>query len=334
MILKKEGPSIGFVFIDGQEPRPVEENTLLKVLSNGERRALYLLNTIFEIEARRSSEFPTFFVIDDIADSFDYKNKYAIIEYLKDITSVSCFKQLIFTHNFDFFRTISSRLDMDRRNKLQCRKSPTGVSLIEEKYQNNPFKYWKTQLSTDKSMLIASIPFVRNIAEFSGDDDTVLALTSLLHIKEGSKDITFKDLQVHHRTILKDQNSVVLQDPDKCVIDNIYEEADLIYAAVNIDVDLEKKIVLAIAIRLKCEEYLIDRINDQEFCRAITRNQTFELCKKFKELYPDKTLTASLLDQINLMTPENIHLNSFMYEPILDLSNSHLKSLYQKAKEL
>ena len=34
------------------------------------------------------------------------------------------------------------------------------------------------------------------------------------------------------------------------------------------------------------------------------------------------------------MTPENIHLNSFMYEPILDMSDQHLRDLYKKAKNL
>jgi hypothetical protein len=34
------------------------------------------------------------------------------------------------------------------------------------------------------------------------------------------------------------------------------------------------------------------------------------------------------------MTPENIHLNSFMYEPILDMGNVHLKELYKRVKEL
>jgi hypothetical protein len=29
------------------------------------------------------------------------------------------------------------------------------------------------------------------------------------------------------------------------------------------------------------------------------------------------------------MTPENIHLNSFMYEPILDMSDEHLRKLYE-----
>ena len=34
------------------------------------------------------------------------------------------------------------------------------------------------------------------------------------------------------------------------------------------------------------------------------------------------------------MTPENIHLNSFMYEPILDMSNHHLKELFKKVNGL
>ena len=34
------------------------------------------------------------------------------------------------------------------------------------------------------------------------------------------------------------------------------------------------------------------------------------------------------------MTPENIHLNSFMYEPIIDMSDEHLKKLYNDLKNL
>jgi hypothetical protein len=35
-----------------------------------------------------------------------------------------------------------------------------------------------------------------------------------------------------------------------------------------------------------------------------------------------------------LMTPENLHLNSFMYEPIVDMSDEHLKRLYNDVKKL
>lgn len=33
-----------------------------------------------------------------------------------------------------------------------------------------------------------------------------------------------------------------------------------------------------------------------------------------------------------MMTPELIHLNSFMYEPLIDLSLDHLLDLYSKCK--
>lgn len=64
------------------------------VLSNGELRALYLLNIIFDVEARKKNNIETLFIVDDIADSFDYKNKYAIIEYLKDIAKQPIFNKL------------------------------------------------------------------------------------------------------------------------------------------------------------------------------------------------------------------------------------------------
>jgi hypothetical protein len=34
------------------------------------------------------------------------------------------------------------------------------------------------------------------------------------------------------------------------------------------------------------------------------------------------------------MTPENIHVNSFMYEPIIDMSDVALRSLYAQVKTL
>lgn len=103
VILKADAPSIRFRFKghDGEEV-PVNEIDLVRVLSNGEKRALYLLNIIFEVIARKEDAVETLFVFDDIADSFDYKNKYAIIEYLRDITDVDFFYQIILTHNYDF----------------------------------------------------------------------------------------------------------------------------------------------------------------------------------------------------------------------------------------
>ena len=100
---------LGFTYVDGADTIEVERTLLLKSLSVGERKALYVLNVIFEIETRIKSQQETLIVVDDIADSFDYQNKYAIIQYLKDISEDGLFKLLIMTHNLDFFRTLNSR---------------------------------------------------------------------------------------------------------------------------------------------------------------------------------------------------------------------------------
>jgi hypothetical protein len=82
----------------------------LDFLSVGERRAMYLMYVIFEIKARLKGNKKTIVVFDDVADSFDYKNKYAIIEFLKDLSSEENLKLVVLTHNFDFYRTFQSRV--------------------------------------------------------------------------------------------------------------------------------------------------------------------------------------------------------------------------------
>jgi len=336
VILKSDLPSIKFVFQDLSETTSIEESELFKVLSNGELRALYILNIIFEVEARIQSSQETLFIIDDIADSFDYKNKYAIIEYLKDISKVSVFKQIILTHNFDFYRTVCSRLDMKRNNKLQTVKTASEIKLYEEKYQNNPFIHWKNHLheTGNEAMLIASIPFIRNIAEFSGSHDNEIKLTSLLHIKSDSHSFKISDLETIIKEILVDKTSIVLQNPTKLVLDLVFETADTIKADTSEIIELENKVVLAMAIRLKAEIFMISKIADDSFCLSITKNQTNKLYEIYKENFVSDIDNIKLLEDVNLMTPENIHLNSFMYEPILDMSNEYLKQLYIQISDL
>lgn len=334
VILKSEAPSVGFTFADPTDPAiPLAESDLWSVLSNGETRALYLLNIIFEIEGRREQGLPTLFVIDDIADSFDYKNKYAIIEYLSDMAKEPLFHQIILTHNFDFFRTIGGRLDIPRGNRFHTTKGTTGVKLVEEKYQNNPFSFWKDHLDTDE-MLIASIPFVRNLAEFCGFTSHYKRLTALLHVKTDSDSITVGDLQTILKDILKDKATLVLANNNKPIKRLIYEVSERILGETADVIELEKKIVLSMAIRLKTEEFLIKEINEPSFVASITRNQTLELIAKFRDKYPSKRDKIALVEQVNLITPENIHINSFMYEPILDMANEHLKKLYRNVRGL
>ena len=333
VILKSEVPNIKFVFEEFKDAMPIAEEELFKVLSSGELRALYILNIIFEVKARKQNRQETLFVIDDIADSFDYKNKYAIIQYLKDISQESIFKQIILTHNFDFHRTVSLRLDMFREHKLNTVKTKDGIQLIEEKYQKNPFDEWKKHLHDNNQMLIASIPFVRNLAEYTGHVDNYLKLTSLLHFKEDTSRIFISDLEIIIKETLIDKAALVLPDNTKAVIDLVFEQAKIILLTTDEIIELENKIVLAIAIRLKAEQFMVAKINNDTFWKGITKNQTLSLIERYKNDFATETSNIEILEQVNLMTPENIHVNSFMYEPILDMSNEHLKNLYKDIKD-
>ena len=339
VILKRDAPSICFDFLeDSDDPRstaaPIEEGDLRRVLSNGESRALYMLNIIFEVEARKTAGQNTLFVIDDIADSFDYKNKYAIIEYLMEVGSEDGFQQLILSHNFDFYRTVSSRLNLKRQSRILASKENSTVILQEEIYQRSaPFSHWRKNLTVN-SMLIASIPFLRNLAEFSGDDCSYAKLTSLLHIKSDTSKFSIADLENLIKRILHDQEELVLLHQEKLVKDLIYQVATAVAANPTETAVLEEKVAVSIAIRLKAEDFMISKINDKPFWHGIKRNQTIALIKRFKKDFPGEKESIRLFDQVNLMTPENIHLNSFMYEPILDLSAQHLKQLFTKVDAL
>ena len=69
-------------------------------------------------------------MVDDLADSFDYQNKYAIIQYLKDTSGDGFFKLIVMTHNFDFFRTIEGPF-VGYSNFFMASKNDEGITLVK-----------------------------------------------------------------------------------------------------------------------------------------------------------------------------------------------------------
>lgn len=331
-ILGLSVPAVSFEFkdfYDEQNKKKVPKADLMKVLSRGEQKALYILNIIFEIETRIQSQQKSILIIDDIADSFDYKNKYAIIEYLKEISNNSFFRQIILTHNFDFYRTVCKKLGVLRPNCLQSVKSIEGIKIIETKYQKDVFNTWIKQLpSGKKTELIALIPFVRNIAEYTIGVSSYEyeLLTSLLHIKADSYDIKVSDfIKIIKSTIAN--VPINIQESETSLLNIIFETAEQIIGNNQETLDLEEKIVLSIAIRLKAEIFMFSKLPPLQ--EPITSNQTYALFERFSELFLENEDEIKILKRVNLMTPDNIHLNSFMYEPILDMSKDHLVQLYK-----
>lgn len=341
-VLGTETPNIVFSFTDLQTNKTIElkrkELDGMEVLSQGEKRALYLLNIIFEILYRKKQQIDTVFVIDDIADSFDYKNKYAIVEYLIDIFDEPCFYQIILTHNFDFFRTLHSKLNKGWENYLIANVVDGDVELesIKTKGIISPFENWKSNCHTDKSKYISLVPFVRNIIEYTtgtGDSD-YLKLTAILHVIQNTS-LSVGDVSAIFNKYLSTQ-IIAPFDSSEMFKDVIFQQADIIVSSQQRDIDLEKKVVLSIAIRLKAEDYMWSKISDQSAVPTGT-TQTYELFKRFKNEFGNVPLssdTVRKLREVILMTPENIHLNSFMYEPILDMSVKHLYCLYNEVKIL
>lgn len=348
-VLGLDKPELGIQFIDREtgEEKVVERNFLTgDILSQGEKRAFYLLNIIFEIRARLIKGQETLFIIDDIADSFDYKNKYAIVEYLKDLSKENNFCSIILTHNFDFFRTVQSRIlteGFKRSHSFVAEKSSGEIRLIEAGNRNitDPFSNWRSGVNNNEKHLISCIPFVRNLIDFKdGKNDDYKLLTHSLHHKDqdgtikGTIEITIADIEKPFSNVLSGI-AFTFSDKTKTIVQIIEDQIFSIKTSTNTDtIVLEDKIVLAIGIRLKAEEYMWSKVTDQT---AILGNQTGKLFGRYKDEFKNDSSHESAiktLERVNVMTPENIHLNSFMYEPILDMGISDLKSLYDEVSNL
>ncbi|MEL0643312.1 hypothetical protein V6251_02890 [Olleya sp. Ti.3.14] len=341
-ILGKDVPNIQFVFLDEETGNEScfrqRELGNQEILSQGEKRAMYLLNVMFNIEERKESGQNTLYIIDDIADSFDYKNKYAIVQYLKELSESPNTFQFILTHNFDFFRTLQSRV---LGNKY--RRSHSYVTIKEgnvinfvgsgHKYQDEPFTHWKKNLD-NKRFLLSSIPFVRNLIEFKEGNKAYdfIALTSLLHSKSDTESREIQHIKSIYESILICSGFEAHNDTDN-VFQMLMNEADLIYNEdTELGINLEEKIILSIATRIKAEKYMWSLVSDTS---EISNNQTGRLFQRFKTehaaSYPNQ---LKILEEVNLVTPENIHINSFMFEPIIDLSINHLKRIYNDVSKL
>ena len=325
-----------FEFNDGADSTAVERDELLSVLSNGEKKALYILNVLFEMEARKASGRETIFVIDDLADSFDYKNKYAIIQYLKEMADHANFKLILLTHNFDFFRTLCSRQVVRYSKCFMAQKGEGKVTINLARHINNPFIHgFKKQFHSNGMQRIASIPFVRNIIEYTkGENDPdYLKLTSLLHWKTDSETINNAELDRIFNETFQSGKKKSWKSANMSVFDLLHEQAE---AALDADegINFENKIVLSIATRIVAERHMVAELADPTFTDGITGNQTQALFQEYTARGCGTPESLRALDEVVLMTPENIHVNSFMYEPIIDLSDTALRDLYARVKSL
>lgn len=348
VILNMELPSFKYIFSDSRGEKEVTKDNLLNVLSTGERRAYYILNMIFQILVAKKQGKECLVVLDDISESFDYKNKYAIIEYISDISEYTdandekLFKILLLTHNFDFYRTVSSRITK-RGNSFIAFVDSDKIKLEKGQYTKNIFMHYKNTLVKKYSdnIMVASIPFVRNLIEYTEGDDNedYLTLTSVLHYKENTREITLNQIKdiFNKYWCKKEPTTFAVGRGSELVYDILMQESEKITDIEKLEI--ENKLILSMAIRLMGEEYMQNKIisdlsNGQDILKDIfsKKNQSAWLIKEYKKHINDDAMNT--LEIVAMITPENIHLNSFMFEPILDMSLKHLYKIYNDVKAL
>ncbi len=345
-ILKDEAPNLSFLYKRGigkeQQSADLTKDSLLPSLSMGEKRAMYLLYILFDLERIRiqaEAGQKHLVITDDIADSFDYKNKYAIIEYLADLSQNIGIDLLMLTHNFDFYRTVMSRLGLCRDHCYIAQRDDTGkIKMTVFRYQKDFFK--KIIINgikgeddyTRKKMLVASVPFYRNLADYCGDNDVNLKLTCFLHYKStpiDTSNVTLADLWTIIKQYIKESKATF-------GTQGYYDTVQLLAADISKDFDdisLENKLIVSIASRLRAEKYLKQVISSHEgSCPDSTSSQMRDWYKKAKPFLTDDE--RRLMDDINLITPESIHVNAFMYEPLIDVSIWMLKEVFRRTTTL
>ncbi|PUD16080.1 hypothetical protein C2R82_02180 [Helicobacter pylori] len=335
ILLNKDAAQFRFIFSDDNQDMNVQKEDLQKHLSGGEKRALYILQILFEIEARKRSDKTQLLVFDDISDSFDYRNKHAIIEYLNDLQECRQFKLLVMTHNFDFYRTLESRLNISRKQIKMIRKNDAREIFFEDGgYLKSVIKCIRD--SEEDKDFFALIPFVRNLIEYTSfqvdKNNNYIKLTSCLHMKRDTKDIQIQDISKIFDSVFgtERKKKKIEEDNSKLYFETIYNIAEKIYNDKNYNhIELQNKIIFSIVIRLKAEEWMLNKLN-QEF--ESTNNQTRKLYDAIKKELSDDE--KRIIQKVLMITPENIHINSFMFEPILDISLDHLNTCFEEVKKL
>ena len=153
----------------------------------------------------------------------------------------------------------------------------------------------------------------------------------MLHYKDGTEDLkigTYKEIFGKYFPNLTFPEI----NPEKNVLGYIKETADNCLKQDD-GINLEYKIVLSIATRILAEKFIIEKIRGDDSDYDPTKEQMGTLLQEFKDRFNNLIDDIILLKRINLITPANIHLNAFMYEPILDMGYGELKELYQEVKD-
>jgi hypothetical protein len=330
------------------------DNDNQNTLSEGEKRTLYLLHVIFDLEQLKTTTTDKILIIDDIVDSFDYKNKHAILEYINDTMNNQNIYLIILTHSFDLYRSIANIFQLTINYISNKTETETKIIKITENTKNktsiNPIKYW-LELKNHKDF-ICSIPLIRNLLDYKkGDNSLKQTLNKVVHypLRDSQNNNTNNENHIALSVLYTDITTYLNLSPqhtidgldlksNKTFYDLVIKTADIILTPDNLiqesestyfNTNLQDKIIISIAIRLLLEKKIIEKYNnDNKISNFVNHNRTRRLINKLKTDYTVDDKIKGLIDIVNMISSNNIHINSFIYEPLIDINIEDLINRY------
>lgn len=313
-ILGENVPVLAFKH-KNQDDVVLSELELRKILSSGEKTALNIINFIVEYEVNKNNS--PILVLDDLVETFDYANRFAFIEYINDLINDNV-SVIILTHNYEFYKNLSNRIK--KLDKLSA-YSTRGNVYIEE---NGALTKNMEKVFEIKNIegLIFAIPYLREIKTMTKSNTAIL--NDCLHYKKDTQFITIGKIKnefIGIDTVEYNENL------NSNYLDVLYSLAD--NANVGNYYDIVSKTILSMACRLKIEQKIIG--NKFQLIENITENQLFNIKNMYEQDLTDDVL--KLIDRVQISTPEFIHCNAFMYEPLVDIKGDYLKEIYEDVKK-
>ena len=316
-ILGLEIPSITFTY-NKENNVELSESNIREILSSGELTALNIIDFIVRYEANLDNN--PVIVLDDVVETFDYSNRYAFIEYILDMIDNNV-NIIVLTHNYEFYKSLSMKTD--KLTKLSAH-SDKGTVTIEKNSKLN-IKIEDIFKDINKDNVLFTIPFLRETKVMLCQDTTLL--DNCLHYKSETSQVTVNDLLEYYKK-MGFQIKNIEKHKDTKYLDFLFDKADSIKK--DNYYDLSNKVVLSIACRMLIEKRIINE--NYDLITGICRNQTSTIKKKYSNSLSEKVL--DILDRTLISTPDFIHVNAFMYEPLVDIDIRYLKNLYKDIKEL
>ena len=294
----------------------IEEIKLYELLSSGEKTSLNIIKFLVEYLANKNNN--PFIILDDIVETFDYANRYAFLEYINDLVRTGT-SIVILTHNFEFYKTVSSRI-RDLR-KLEAHSDNGKIYISKNSNLNKNIEDILTINNLEQ--LLFAIPYIRE-ANIILKNDTEL-FDSLLHYNQQTRAIKLGQIT----DLLGEKAKINLElDTNKNYIETLKE---IVSDFKNIDDNnIVKKTILAMYLRIVLEEKII-----QDNFSLLEGIDNFQLAR-IQDLYSNKLSdkTNSLIEKVQLSTPEFIHGNAFMYEPLVDIEAKYLIEIKEELDNL